>query len=140
MKSRTRRRGDVSPAEYRRRLGPVLAMAVALFALQFAALSGFDPSAARAARASGSITPEGGETALARQVLRATLAADAHALGERADGKTLSGGPLPFILPDLPSLGLPRLVDSDRCAGTISLAGAPCASHYRVRAPPAAKA
>ncbi|SIQ59555.1 hypothetical protein SAMN05880582_102242 [Rhizobium sp. RU20A] len=116
---------------------PVLAMAIALVALQFAALSGFDPAAARSARAAGTVTPDGGETAAARQVLRATLAADVRVLGERADGKTLAGGPQPLLLPFLPTERWPAPATLALGPGSDSAVGGVFASHYRVRAPPA---
>ncbi len=102
MKSRARERRVEVRAHQRRGIGPVFAMALALIALQFAALSGFDPAASSRGARAGTVNPEGGETAFARQVIRATLAADARALAERADGKPVPGGPLPFILPEMP--------------------------------------
>ncbi len=97
----------------------------------------FDPAASSRGARAGTVNPEGGETAFARQVIRATLAADARALAERADGKPVPGGPLPFILPEMPRgfvSGPARRLAVVRARHAVpGLAGSP----YRVRAPPA---
>ncbi len=121
----------------------VLWILFAALAMQFVlSAQGFSARASAVEKAGNFSVPESGSSdqALSRSALRATQVADLRFTSDRPDGKSMPGGPGPFLLPGTaffsPASG--RCLSQPSCSPSAHADAT--GHHFRVRAPPVLRA